>query len=314
MSSRALIYGTIAIDTLITPAGQVNSVLGGSGPYAALAARLVSNEIDLVGVVGDDFPPAWRSALELRGVSMQHVATEHGPTFAWTGRYEQDMNHRTTVSTIEGVQESWRIRLSEPLRRSPLVVAANVTPPLQYALLEQCSSAAFTMADFMKSWIEREREYTQKLLARVDMALMNDEEAQAYAGTESSLAAGYALLEAGPRWVIVKHGSAGSTLFHREPSGSVRLFRCPAWPLPHPQDPTGAGDSFMGALAGHLTHHLQGKDIFWQAMTSGIALATVVAGAVCEHFGAISLFALKRSELARRLTQFQAMTHWSPLC
>lgn len=310
MSARALIYGTIAVDTLITPGGQVNSVLGGSGPYAALAARMLSDQIDLLGVVGEDFPPAWRSALEMRGVSMQHVATEPGSTFAWTGRYEQDMNHRSTVSTLEGVQETWRPKLCEPLSKNGLVVAANVTPPLQYALLEQCDRAAFSMADFMKSWIERERAYTDKLLARVDMALMNDEEAQEYACTDSSLAAGYKLLEAGPTWVIVKHGSAGSTLFHRTPGGEVRLFRCPAWPLPHPQDPTGAGDSYMGALAGYLTHCIEGKHIGWSDMTRGMAIATVVSGAVCERFGTVSLFALGRAELAKRIEQFHEMTAW----
>ena len=310
MSARALIYGTIAIDTLITPGGQVNSVLGGSGPYAALAARLLSDSLDLVGVVGDDFPAAYRSALELRGVSMQHVEQHPGRTFAWTGRYEQDMNNRSTISTIEGVQETWRPQLSEPLSKSGLVVAANVTPPLQYALLEQCDRAAFAMADFMKSWIERERDYTDKLLARVDMALMNDEEAQEYAGTESSLAAGYALLEAGPAWVIVKHGSAGSTLFHRTPEGEVKLFRCPAWPLPHPQDPTGAGDSYMGALAGCLTHSLVGKQVPWDALKQGIALATVIAGAVCERFGTVLLFNLSRTDVAERLQAFREMTAW----
>lgn len=311
MSTRALIYGTIAIDTLITPAGQVNSVLGGSGPYAALAARMLTGELDLFGVVGGDFPEAYVKAMEVRGVSMQHVARlPEGKTFAWTGRYEEDMNNRTTVSTEEGVQEHWRPLPPQSLRESGLIVAANVTPPLQYALLEHCRPDAFTMADFMKSWIMRERDYTQKLLARVDLALMNDEEAREYAHTTDSIEAGYALLEAGPSYAIVKHGSAGSTLFHREPTGSVRLFRCPAWPLMHPQDPTGAGDSYMGALAGYLTHCLNGKEIAWDDMKRGIAIATVVAGAVCEKFGTISLFALTKTELAERISAFQQMTAW----
>lgn len=310
MSARTLIYGTIAIDTLITPGGQANAVLGGSGPYAALAARLISDQIDLYGVVGDDFPPAYRSALELRGVSLQHVATVPGQTFAWTGRYEQDMNNRTTVSTTEGVQESWRPQLPPALRACGLAVAANVTPPLQYAMLEQCDPEAFAVADFMKSWIMREPEYTRKLLARVDLALMNDEEAQEFARTESSLEAGYAMLDAGPAWAIVKHGSAGSTLFHRTPEGDVRLFRCPAWPLLHPQDPTGAGDSYMGALVGCLTLSRSGKCVSWEDMTRGVAVATVVAGAVCEKFGTVSLFALTRSELSQRLNQFREITQW----
>ncbi|MCH5285508.1 MAG: hypothetical protein J1E42_07895 [Akkermansiaceae bacterium] len=312
MSTRALIYGTIAIDTLITPAGQANSVLGGSGPYAALAARLLTPELDLYGVVGGDFPAAYRMALETRGVSLQHVAClPEEKTFAWTGRYEQDMNHRSTVSTLEGAQEHWQPDPPPALSRSGLVVAANVTPPLQYALIERCNPEAFVMADFMKSWIIREREYTQKLLARADLALMNDEEACEYARCDSPLAAGYALLEAGPAYAIVKHGSAGSTLFHRQAGGEVRLFRCPAWPLPHPEDPTGAGDAYMGALAGCLTHSLRGRSIAWEELTRAVAIATIVAGAVCEKFGTVSLFALTRTELARRISEFQQMTAWS---
>lgn len=310
MSAQGLIYGTIAIDTLITPAGQVSSVLGGSGPYAALAARLVTDALELVGVVGDDFPAAYGQALEARGVSMRHIAHESGQTFAWTGKYEEDMNNRTTVSTVEGVQENWQPRLPQELQQVPLAVVANVTPPLQYKMLDCCPAAQFTMADFMKSWILREPEYTQKLLERVDLALMNDEEAQAYAQTTDSVEAGHRLLAAGPRYVIVKHGSAGATLFHRTAEGETKLFRCPAWPLVHPQDPTGAGDSFMGALAGYLCTRLNNGNPDWEDMKRGMALATVTAAAVCEKFGTISLFSLSRQELAKRMAQFHDMTAW----
>ncbi len=311
MSDKALIYGTIAIDTLITPAGRANSVLGGSGIYAALAARLVTTDMALVGVVGTDFDEKYRLAMEARGVSMEHVAQEEGETFAWTGQYEDDMNNRTTVSTTEGVQEHWRMELSPELQQCTLAVATNVTPPLQYRMLEQCPNATFRMADFMKSWIIREREYTHKLLSKVDLALMNDEEAREYAGTNDSLEAGYKLLEAGPRYVIVKHGSAGSTLFHRTESGEIQLFRCPAWPLVNATDPTGAGDSFMGALAGYLTHCLNGGQPAWEDMKRGVAMATVVAAAVCEKFGTVSLFSLTRSELASRMERFREMTSWN---
>lgn len=311
MSSKALIYGTIAIDTLITPSGRANSVLGGSGVYASLAARLLTAGMDLVGVVGTDFPAEYGLAMEARGVSMQHVAQVEGETFAWTGKYESDMNNRTTVRTIEGVQEHWKMELSPEQKNCAIAVATNVTPPLQYRMLEQCEGACFRMADFMKSWIIREREYTHKLLSVVDMALMNDEEAQEYAGTDDSLEAGYKLLEAGPRYAIVKHGSHGSTLLHRTEDGSIRLFRCPAWPLVKAQDPTGAGDSYMGALAGYLTHCINGGNPSWEDMKRGVAIATVVAAAVCEKFGTVSLFALTGRELAERIERFRAMTQWN---
>ena len=310
MNGRALIYGTIAIDTLITPGGQVSSVMGGSAPYAALAARLVTDKMDMVGVVGDDFPDAWTKALEVRGVSMQHVARERGRTFAWTGKYEDDMNNRTTVERIEGVQEHWKMQLSPELQACSIAVATNVTPRLQCRMLEQCPQACFRMADSMKSWLLREPEYATELLKTVDLMLMNDEEAQCWAQTDDSLEAGEKLLEAGPRYAIVKHGSAGSTLFHRTEEGDIQLFRCPAYPLKHPKDPTGAGDSYMGALAGYLTGCLHGGNPTWEDMKRGVAIATVIAGAVCEKFGTISLFALTRHELARRIARFYSMTNW----
>lgn len=310
MSTRAIIYGTIAIDTLITPGGRANSVLGGSGPYAALAARLLTDRANLVGVVGDDFPTEFTQALEARGVGMQHVDRAAGKTFAWTGEYEEDMNNRRSVSTLEGVQETWQMNLPQELRESELAVACNVTPRLQLRLLEQCSGAKFSMADFMESWILRERDYVDTLLTRVDMALMNDSEARVFAGTDDSVEAGHALLAAGPRYAIVKHGSAGATLFHKTEDGETRIFRCPAWPLAHPQDPTGAGDSFMGAFAGYLTSCLNGGSPAWEDMKRAMAIATVVAAAVCEKFGTVSLFALTRQELAHRLAQFHAMTAW----
>ncbi len=310
MSNKALIYGTIAIDTLITPNGRANSVLGGSGIYAALAARLLTQDMALVGVVGSDFPQEYRLAMQARGVDMRHVARAEGQTFAWTGKYESDMNHRTTVSTIEGVQEHWEMQLPDELKDCAIAVATNVTPPLQYRMLAQCRHATFRMADFMKSWIIREREYTEKLLSCVDLALMNDEEAREYAGTDDSLEAGYKLIEAGPTYAIVKHGSAGSTLFAKSEEGNVRLFRCPAWPLVHAADPTGAGDSYMGALAGYLTHCLKNGKPGWEDLKTGVAVATVVAAATCEKFGTVSLFSLQRETLARRIAAFKEMTTW----
>ena len=311
MSDRALIYGTIAIDTLITPKGQVSSVMGGSGPYAALAARLITDKLDLVGVVGDDFPSAYEAALNARGVSTAHIAHEKGQTFAWTGQYEEDMNNRTSLSTIEGVQETWEMNLSDELRSCAIACACNVTPRLQRRMLEQCRGAQFTMADFMESWIRRERDNVDAILAQVDLALMNDSEVRAFAGTDDVLEAGHALLAAGPRYAVVKHGSAGATLLHRtEEGGDIKIFRCPAWPLIRPQDPTGAGDAFMGAMAGVLTSCVNGGKPAWEDMKAAMAIATVVAGAVCEKFGTISLFALSRAELRERMDAFRDMTRF----
>ncbi len=310
MSARALFIGTIAIDTLQTPQGRANSVLGGSGPYAALAARLLSANIDLMGVIGSDFPAEFSLALEARGVSLRHVERREGQTFAWCAEYEDDMNKRRTLSTTEGVQEGWQVQVPTELSGHEIAVATNVRPHIQLAMLRQCKNACFSMSDFMQSWILRERDAVDEILQTVDLALMNDEEVCAYAHTDDPLEAGYALLAAGPRYAVVKHGSAGATLFHRTPEGEIKLFRCPAWPLVHPKDPTGAGDAFMGALAGYLTSCINSGNPSWSDMKRGIAIATVVAASVCESFGMVSLFSMSRSELARRIEQFYQMTAW----
>ncbi len=304
MTTRALIYGTIAIDTLITPLGVANSVLGGSGSFAALAARLITNHAHLFGVVGSDFPPAYWQAMEGQGVNMQHVSMMEGETFAWTGKYEDDMNIRETVRTVEGVQESWQPILADELRGAQIIALCNVTPRLQYQLLEQSEGAQLLMVDFMKSWIERERDYVDLLLSRVDMALMNDEEALCFAGGDDLIAAAHAILAAGPRYAIVKHGSEGASLFQRSESGDILQYDCPAWPLEHALDPTGAGDSFMGALAAYLVESYDGSPWRWDTLQRGMQIAATVAAATCESFGTDGLLRLSRQELAERLVRF----------
>ncbi len=293
------IYGTIAIDTLITPSGRAEAVAGGSGIYAALAARLLCQTHALIGVVGDDYPAEWEKNFESKGVSFRYVSHMHGKTFAWTGKYEQDMNLRTTLETIEGVQALWQPKLPQSLRQSRIVVAANVTPPLQAAMIEQCNPSAFKMADFMKSWIIREPEYTRKLLGCVDVVLMNDEEACEYAQTDDPRAAGLALLHAGPGFAIVKHGSAGSDLYHRRKDGKVESFHCPALPVEHAVDPTGAGDSYLGALAGYLSSHMQAAQPSWEEMQRGTLCASAVAACTCKTFSTDGLVQLTRGEVVR---------------
>lgn len=297
-----ILYGTIAIDTLITPSGRADKVAGGSGIYAALAARLICPAHELIGVVGDDYPPDWQARLERCGVNFQHVIHAPGSTFAWTGQYEEDMNLRATLRTMEGVQAQWQPTLPDELRQSVgVVVAANVTPPLQVAFLRQCNPNALILADFMKSWIIREPNYTRQLLSMVDVALMNDEEAREFAQTEDLSAAGYALLQAGPHYAIVKHGSAGSTMYHRDDHHAVRCFHCPPMRLEHTADPTGAGDSYLGALSGYLNIVIRGKAVEWEDMCHAMVCGSAIAACTCEQFGAEGLIRLKRFELKKRL-------------
>lgn len=300
-----LIYGTIAIDTLCTPRGDAQSVLGGSGVYAALSARLLNPLQALIGVIGDDFPPTFAEAMKAKGVSLEHVSRLAGETFQWTGQYEEDMNNRQTISVTEGVQDIWQPALPEELCDCSVMLSCNVRPDLQWLIIQQCAPEALLMVDFMKSWLEREPAYVQKILARTDVALMNEEEATYFAQCDDLEQQSRAILATGARYAIIKLGSKGASLFHLNEQGLLQRFDCPAYPLAVATDPTGAGDSFMGALGAHLCQQkaLRGgraKDIDWLDLCQGMRLAATIAAVVCESFGTASLLGLSQEELQRR--------------
>ncbi len=299
--SRVLLYGTMGLDSVSTPTGEVVNEPGGSGLYAAMAARLTAYDAALLGVVGDDFPEAPLEKLAADGVDTRFLTHAAGKTFSWTARYEADMNHRTTLCTEEGVQETWSPVLPEELSDSGVLALTNVTPRLQMTLLQQfVQRPIFVVTDFMKTWIEREREYTEQLLSLSDLALMNEEEALTYAGVGDVASAGYRILSTGARFVIVKCGSEGSILFYRETDGRPceEGISLPAYRIAQTVDPTGAGDSYMGALCGCLSYVCRAdrkpelRDIL-QAM----AYATVTAGVCCTQFGTAALEKLTREKL-----------------
>ncbi len=307
-----LIYGTIAIDTLLTPHGEAQSVLGGSGVYAALSARLLNPMQALIGVVGDDFPEKYTRSLEDKGVSMQHVTRLTGETFQWTGQYEDDMNNRMTLSVTEGVQDTWQPVLPPELQDCSVMLSCNVRPDLQWQIIEQCSPDALLIVDFMKSWLEREPAYVSQILAKTDIALMNEEEAAFFGQCDDIEHQARSILSAGARYAIIKLGSKGASLFRQLSTGRLQRYDCPAYPLEHATDPTGAGDSFMGALGAHLCQQkqLHGgriKDVAWDDLCNGLNIAATIAAVVCESFGTSSLIQLEKEELRTRLKHVKQM-------
>lgn len=302
--SRLLIYGTMGLDSVSTPAGSTTDEPGGSALYAALGARLTAYDSALLGVIGDDFPEQQMKNLEASGVTTRFIERRPGRTFSWAARYEADMNQRTSLRTEEGVQQDWNPRLPEQLADSGVLVLANVTPRLQITLLDQFAKRPFFVAtDFMKTWIERERDLTEQLLARSDLALMNTEEALAYSGEDDVLSAGHRILAAGPRYVIVKCGSEGSILFTHEVPGihEERYIKLPAGKIPQAIDPTGAGDTYMGTLCGCLSYACRAdrRPNLWDILRA-MVYATVAAGECCTQFGAAALLGLTRETLQQK--------------
>lgn len=319
MGLPLIIHGVVGLDTLETPCGAAEGVLGGSAPYAALGARLFADEVAMLSIVGNDFPAPFFEAMASCGIDLTYLDRAPGETFVWEARYEQDMNCRTTLDTRLGVLEDWQLDLPEHLRHGAMVLATNVTPSQQLELLGQCVDPAFVMADFMESWILNRRAEVERVMALSDVVLLNDEEAHAFTGESGAIAAAEAILAFGPRYVVVKQGAYGNTLVHRAPSGGLQIFRCPAWPLKTPVDPTGAGDTFMGALGGYLSTCFPAgtpddgsrRQPCWEDMKRAMACGTVVAAIACESFGPEALLKTSREEIWRRVAVFASMTCWT---
>ncbi len=309
MSARILLSGTIGIDTIITPTDRADSVLGGSACFAGVAARLFADSVDILSIIGNDFPGDWMESLERQHVNLDHVVRYQGPSFAWTGEYYDNMNKRRTVSAKDEVMVNWEVDVPEVLRDHPVIVASCMVPARQLQFLNQCRNPRLVLTDSMDKWITRQPEMLDAVMHLSHIALMNEDEAKGYAHTDSLLEAGEHILSLGPAFAIIKQGEYGASLFARNARGGLRLFRCPAWPLRSVVDPTGAGDTFLGALSGYLAC-LPDLTPSFDDVKRGIVHATVAASFTCESFSADALFTMDRKCFDERLTEYRAMTRW----
>jgi sugar/nucleoside kinase (ribokinase family) len=244
--SPLLVVGSVALDSVETLKERRDEILGGAASFFSVAASFFT-PVRLVGVVGSDFPAEHEALLGGFGIDLGGLERAEGRTFRWTGRYSADFNHRTTLDTQLNVFESFRPKLPPAWSDAPFVFLANIEPDLQRDVLEQVEMPRFVALDTMNFWIEGRRPALERVLARVDMLLINDEEARLLSQHDSLPAAARAIRLLGPRAVVVKRGDAGALLFHE---GGV--FAAPAFPIETVVDPTGAGDSFAGGFMGWL--------------------------------------------------------------
>ncbi len=307
-----VIGGTIAIDHVKTPQAEGRDLLGGSAAYAALAAAFHCKPVALVGIVGADFPADHLAMLERSGVLLDGVERSDSESFTWTGEYHENMNERTTHRVGINVLEDWQVRVPASVAAAPVVVLANMSPDNQMQMLEATGILAdggrngrFVVADTMDLWIEIATPRLHEVLPNVDLFVLNEGEARELAGTTNLVKAGRAILDKGPRHVVVKLGEFGAMMFSR--GGSV--FRCGAYPLESVADPTGAGDTFLGAMAGHIA--AQGVDSVDETMLRrAVVLGSVLASFTCEAFSTKRLESLNESEIDRRLGEFRAASTW----
>lgn len=289
---NTLIVGSVAYDGIETIHGTVDRVLGGSATYASLAASFFG-PVMLVGVVGEDFQEEHLLALKARGIDLSGLERREGRTFYWRGRYSPDFLSRTTLTTELNVFAHFEPVLPEEYRSAPFVFLANIAPQLQARVLEQVDSPHLVLADTMNLWIETAREELLDLLKRVNLLVLNDEEARQLTGEDNLIRAGRRLLTLGPARVIIKKGEHGAIAFSEDD-----YFVAPAYPLEQVVDPTGAGDSFAGALVGYLA---AAETLTEGTLRRAILYATAVASLAVEDFGPNRLLSASPDEVQDRV-------------
>ena len=295
-TASLLVVGSVGLDTVETRAGKRAEVLGGAASYFSVAASFLA-PVRLTAVVGTDFPDAHTKLLADRAVDLAGLERVSGKTFRWSGVYAKDFSTRTTLDTQLNVFQDFNPKLPAGWGNSEYVFLANIDPVLQLSVLEQAGKPRFVACDTMNFWIEGKREALLKLLARVDMLLLNDEEARQLSGEANLPAAARAIRKLGPRAVVIKRGDAGALLFHE---GGV--FAAPAFPIENVIDPTGAGDSFGGGFMGWLAHE---GDTSPATIRTAMIMGSVLASFSVEDF---SLDRFKRLDLTQIRERFQAFS------
>lgn len=293
-----LAVGTVAFDSIETPFGSAERVLGGSASYLTLAARYFCDDVRLVGVVGNDFPDEYRQVLEDGGVDLEGLeVNEEGNTFFWRGRYHYDMNERDTLDTQLNVLASFDPALPSSYLDSDIVCLGNLEPGVQRKVLDQVVDPQFVVADTMNYWIENTPDGLRKTLRRVDCLVINDAEARELADEPNLVKAADLIRDMGPETLIIKKGEHGALLFTDH-----SVFSAPAYPLEDIQDPTGAGDAFAGGLAGHL--HRTGE-LDQTALRRAVIYGSVMASFVVERYGPERLLELSPSLITERAQSFR---------
>jgi len=301
MSNEVLIAGSVALDSLETPSGTAENALGGAATYGSVAASLFA-PVHLVGVVGDDFPAEHLEFLKNRNIDLAGLQViEGGKTFRWKGDYLGDLNQAVTHETLLGVFEHFEPTLPEQYQDAAFVFLANINPQLQLRVLDQVRSPRLVLCDTMNLWINIAREAVWEIFKRVDIAVLNDGEARLLTEEDNLLRAGKKLLENGPSHVIIKKGEHGALLFSQDGS----LFVAPPYPIEEVVDPTGAGDSFAGALIGYLA---KTDDLSIENLRRAVVYGSVVASTTVQGFSLQSLRVLDMREIERRYAKVKAMS------
>ena len=291
-----------------TPVEEHHDLLGGSASYASVAASFFA-PVNMVAIVGSDFPQKYLALYRKRGINLDGLQIADGKTFRWSGEYEWDLNKRRTLSVCLNVFETFQPNLPVPYKKSPYVFLANISPQLQMHVLAQVERPKFVVADTMDLWVETQRDALNELLRKIDCLMLNESEAREFTKQTSLIKAGRAILKLGaknsglgPKYVVIKKGEHGCLLF-----ADNLFFSAPAYPLEDIHDPTGAGDCFAGAFTGYLAKI---NRIDHDSLRKAVIYGSVVASYCVEAFSLGRLQTLTESEINQRYQLFKLMSHF----
>jgi len=296
-----LVVGSVAFDSVETPFGKVNGILGGSATYFSAVASLYT-KVNLVAVVGTDFPMERLQFLTDRGVDTRGLQVMDGETFCWAARYNYETNTCETLDTRLNVFADFHPVLPEGYEQSDFVFLANIDPELQYEVLRQVPQARLTMLDTMDFWIHNKREALATAIGTVDVVTMNEGEARTFAGTYGTLPAAKTILNLGPKMVIIKQGEYGCAMV-----GEGGYFSVPACPLEDVKDPTGAGDTFAGGFLGYLD---KVGEMTPQSIRRAIVHGCATASFTVEEFGVDRLRSVTPEDIDRRYQELHQCTQF----
>ena len=298
------VVGSVAFDTVKTPFGERERMLGGAATYFALAASFFDH-VHVVGRVGADFGEEELAVLATRGTDVDDVErVPDGRSFFWAGEYGWDLNSRDTLDTQLGVFADFKPRLSASSRACDVLFLANIQPELQLGVLEQCAETRFVAMDSMNFWIDNARDALLEVIRRVDCVILNDAELRQLTGRPSLIRAAREVLAMGPSVVVAKEGEYGAALLTED-----QFFALPAYPLETVVDPTGAGDTFAGAFVGFIGRHVD-QPLTGRVLRQAMAYGTAVASFCVEEFGTERVERLTAGEVDSRVEELRRITQF----
>ncbi|MFK5983458.1 MAG: PfkB family carbohydrate kinase [Flavobacteriaceae bacterium] len=302
--SKLVIVGTVAFDAIETPFGKTDKILGGAATFIGLAASQFEVDGAIVSVVGGDFPKEYIDMLANRGLDVSSLeVVEDGKTFFWSGKYHNDMNTRDTLATELNVLADFNPVVPEKYKDAKVVMLGNLHPIVQLGVIEQMTEKpAMVILDTMNFWMDSALDDLMKVIAKVDVITINDEEARQLTGEYSLVVAAKKIMTMGPKYVVIKKGEHGALLFFED-----EIFYAPALPLKEVFDPTGAGDTFAGGFSGYLA---KTGDFSFENLKKAIIYGSALASFCVEKFGTERMVNLGKEELFQRILQFKSLTQF----